>query len=830
MNRKIWIFVIVGMLASMPVRIGGLNQPFPVYGYIKDSTGNAVANAPVYIKDMSKSTYMVVYTNEQGYYQANLYNLENCEDGDTINVSCSYNDEINYIIFVLDVTQTSKNVSFHLIGNPSVLDNGAYDITSSSAKIGVEITDLGGDTYCRVWIEYGTTESYGTITSKKTVNSPASISFSLTNLQSDTEYHYRIVAENSRKKIYLQDATFTTLASIPQVTTLSATSVGYSQAKLRGYLNSAGASWCLVWFVWDTSYHDDWQDYAHQTSYKNLTSSSSFSTTIYNLSINTTYHFRAVASNKAGISCGNDLTFTTHLVSPSVITMPATNLTSSEATLNGRVVDTGGSSSCQVWFEYGTTTSYGSTTPIMYANSTFSVSITNLQPGKTYHFRAVAKNKAGISYGNDLTFTTRTLKANVSTSPVDYAVVLNGEITDMGGSSSCQVWFEYGTTTSYGNTTSKKTVNSIGEFHAVLTGLESGVIYHYRAVVENENGITYGSDMTFTMLSLPSPPSIETMYGVVNVTGGIAKIYGNISSLNNNTYCYAWFEYWKDGEQKMTTPLRILYNEGIINESISVENATYFFRLVAVGANGVASYGDIHHFVVPKPANNRPGIVAVYPENGSVTGTNVSLIVNAWDRDGDEINITFYWGNGSIIGNFASYNGTYSVAVYNLSYGKNYSWYAVVSDGIETNSTPLMHFSTVGGVLANFTWQPYVAVEGETVYFYDNSTGANSWLWEFGDGNISNESNPSHIYKHGIYRVKLTVYGSNGISDSVEKELHVYMPGDVNMDDKINALDITSAEILIENQEYSKVADMDKNGILNENDIEKIIEAILGIK
>jgi len=52
-----------------------------------------------------------------------------------------------------------------------------------------------------------------------------------------------------------------------------------------------------------------------------------------------------------------------------------------------------------------------------------------------------------------------------------------------------------------------------------------------------------------------------------------------------------------------------------------------------------------------------------------------------------------------------------------------------------------------------------------TVHFTDESSveGAYSWLWEFGDGQTSNEQNPTHTYtEDGLYTVRLTVTGTNG--------------------------------------------------------------------
>ena len=63
------------------------------------------------------------------------------------------------------------------------------------------------------------------------------------------------------------------------------------------------------------------------------------------------------------------------------------------------------------YFQYGTSTSYGSSTPVTTAGSGKSsvpsaASIANLLPNNTYHFRIEATNFVGTSYGNDSTFTT----------------------------------------------------------------------------------------------------------------------------------------------------------------------------------------------------------------------------------------------------------------------------------------------------------------------------------------------------------------------------------------------------------------------------------------
>lgn len=63
-----------------------------------------------------------------------------------------------------------------------------------------------------------------------------------------------------------------------------------------------------------------------------------------------------------------------------------------------------------VSFQYGTTTAYGSTSTSLSVNAlllstTVSVTIGGLTPGVTYHYRVVASNLLGTTYGSDQTFT-----------------------------------------------------------------------------------------------------------------------------------------------------------------------------------------------------------------------------------------------------------------------------------------------------------------------------------------------------------------------------------------------------------------------------------------
>jgi hypothetical protein len=92
---------------------------------------------------------------------------------------------------------------------------------------------------------------------------------------------------------------------------------------------------------------------------------------------------------------------------PVVTTSPATNIATFSATLNGSLNPR--RSTTTVYFQYGLTTSYGSTTavPTQTGNTVRAISanISGLSASTTYHFRIVAHNGGGTAVGSDRTFT-----------------------------------------------------------------------------------------------------------------------------------------------------------------------------------------------------------------------------------------------------------------------------------------------------------------------------------------------------------------------------------------------------------------------------------------
>ncbi len=80
-----------------------------------------------------------------------------------------------------------------------------------------------------------------------------------------------------------------------------------------------------------------------------------------------------------------------------------------------------------------------------------------------------------------------------------YSAQLNGIAVPNTSYGSTNAWFEYGNTSSLGNRTNAQVVNSYGSYpySDTISGLVPGATYYYRAVVQNQGGLAYGSVVSF---------------------------------------------------------------------------------------------------------------------------------------------------------------------------------------------------------------------------------------------------------------------------------------------------------------------------------------------
>lgn len=125
---------------------------------------------------------------------------------------------------------------------------------------------------------------------------------------------------------------------------------------------------------------------------------------------------------------------------------------------------------------------------------------------------------------------------------------------------------------------------------------------------------------------------------------------------------------------------------------------------------------------------------------------------------------TYLWNNGSSNDSIANLlTGVYSV---------------IVSDANNCTAFKDVLVPQVLGVVALASANPISGGFPLTVNFTNNSTGAFNYLWNFGDGDTSIITSPTHIFElQGEYQVVLTAYNTPGCKTS--DTLTIIVDGDV---------------------------------------------------
>jgi hypothetical protein len=266
--------------------------------------------------------------------------------------------------------------------------------------------------------EYGNSTSYGGSVPCVTVSggpvgvgsSPVAVSAQPVGLSPGVTYHYRIAATNDEGTNYGADESFITPPGVAG--SGQASNITSFAARLTGLIEPGEFTPSYHFVYGTTSAYGS--SFPQPEALAGVDGQQTVSQTVTGLTPNTTYHFALVTTNfGGGESIGLDETFTTRpLVPPAVSTGGAQAVGETAVTLTGSVDPEGLPTTYH--FEYGPSTGYGSSWPgvVVYAGSAsagspVAVSVPNLQPGATYHYRLVASNEDGTTYGADQVFSTQ---------------------------------------------------------------------------------------------------------------------------------------------------------------------------------------------------------------------------------------------------------------------------------------------------------------------------------------------------------------------------------------------------------------------------------------
>jgi hypothetical protein len=219
--------------------------------------------------------------------------------------------------------------------------------------------------------------------------------------------------------------------------------------------------------------------------------------------------------------------------SPGATTKAPSSIGPTTAHLNGAVDPNGQATTW--YFEFGPTTSYGTKTTTLNAGSgtksvNVSSALTGLAGGTTYHFRIVASNASGTSFGADDSLVTVAPPA-VATAATENIEPTSGTVTGtLNPNGLAASWyFEYGTSTSYGSKTPTENVGagkSTLNVSAPLSGLTAGATYHFQLVATSAAGTSRSTDATFV-----TSPAVTLQAAALKVVhGGTVMLSGTVST------------------------------------------------------------------------------------------------------------------------------------------------------------------------------------------------------------------------------------------------------------------------------------------------------------
>lgn len=223
------------------------------------------------------------------------------------------------------------------------------------------------------------------------------------------------------------------------------------------------------------------------------------------------------------------------------------------------------------------------------------------------------------------------------------AATLNGTVNPNGVATTWH--FDWGTTTSYGNSIAPASAGSGSinvSVNTNISGLAAGIIYHYRLVAVNSNGTTNGNDFTLAVLSPTlsvAPPSQN-----VNSPAGMTSFSVTSNSAWNSISNQSWCTVTPSGSGNGTITANYSINSSVLSRVANITVAvTGLTPVVATVTQGGAA-----------------PVLSVTPSNQGVSNlagtTTFSVSSNTnWTASSDQtwcVPTLSGTGNGTIIASF----------------------------------------------------------------------------------------------------------------------------------------------------------------------------------
>jgi hypothetical protein len=198
---------------------------------------------------------------------------------------------------------------------------------------------------------------------------------------------------------------------LPEVSTIAISDITHQNASGGGeVLSDGGAEVSVRGVCWSIEAEPTIND----SKTENGSGTGEFTSLLTNLTGATTYHVRAYAINKSGTAYGEEIQFTAS-PTPTLAVLSTTlvnSITSTTASSGGTITSDGNTPVTARGICWATTidpTTDNFKTVNSAGTGEFTSELTSLSPGSTYYVRAYATNGVGISYGNEVSFSTNSI-------------------------------------------------------------------------------------------------------------------------------------------------------------------------------------------------------------------------------------------------------------------------------------------------------------------------------------------------------------------------------------------------------------------------------------
>ena len=394
--------------------------------------------------------------------------------------------------------------------------------TLSTIPLTWSVTGLGlGNTSADVFLDYGTSASYGQSIKLDTVTGEKSGTYTLEGLPGETTYHVRlrIVASPSGKVGTTDDAAGTTKPVGNPVVSATLGTVAQYSATLSYNLTNLGEGAASASLYYDVSTSSTFPSgsttsTAIQNGITPAVLPKTGTATVTGLSPETTYYVRVRAVNHAGkVGMSATMTVNTTAVGNPVVAVDMASVLQRTATAAISIATLGdAAASGTITVEYGTSTAYGKTVAVsgaVEAGAVLTAVFADLQPETTYYVRVTVKNdanKTGVATTSFRTLEPADPAFTYTVTPSYTAASFALNVTKIGnGATSAAGYVRWSATSALspelGRAPIARVVSVPASVSVAATGLSSSTTYHYEVVVTNNLAGETRETGSFTTLS-----------------------------------------------------------------------------------------------------------------------------------------------------------------------------------------------------------------------------------------------------------------------------------------------------------------------------------------